>query len=347
MALPPSYFVLSAPRHLRDSFNFSFHAQILDVDRADFGGFELQPSSRRSAVQLYRDLVARRPALVHQHWATWSAPAVGAARRLGVPLVVSVHGYDAFLPRTPGRLGRVKDAAKHVERRAALSSATAVVVNSSFMAARVESLGVQSQRIHLIRHGIDTEYFRPASQPRRGIYYVGRLSPEKGGALFLEALAQLTGLAEPIVLIGDGPEMSTLKTRATELGVNATFLGSLPASKVRRHLQSARLLVCPSVPARGQAEASGIAPLEALACGTPVVVTKVGGLPENLPATLKEFACLPNATDLAGTISRALLMDRDELQEKTREHAVEKHSDQRVAREWKELYCRLIGVKVE
>ena len=96
------------------------------------------------------------------------------------------------------------------------------------------------------------------------LIFVGRLSPEKGAALFAEA-ANRAGLSP--TFIGDGPIADELKARYPK----ARFLGWLPPDEVRRHMRAARALIFPSLWYEGQP----LTVLEAKAMGTPVVVSDI------------------------------------------------------------------------
>ena len=104
---------------------------------------------------------------------------------------------------------------------------------------------------------------------------VGALIPRKGQVFAIEALAQIPGTR--LAIIGDGPDLSMLRQLARDQGVSdrVHFLGSLPHSDIARHVQAADVCVLPS-------ESEGIANawIEALACGTPMVITAAGGARE-------------------------------------------------------------------
>lgn len=136
-------------------------------------------------------------------------------------------------------------------------------------------------------HFVNTERFKPDGSTRASLrsaldctdrfvaLVVAHLIPEKGVDIALRALAELPSRIV-LWIAGDGPERSQLEHLAAALGVGdrTTFLGLRP--DVCQYMQAADCLVCPSV----WQEAAGLVILEAMACGLPVVASRVGGIPE-------------------------------------------------------------------
>lgn len=129
---------------------------------------------------------------------------------------------------------------------------------------------VQSQlppgaRLHRLSNPVDAERLGPKALPASGdVIFVGRLSPEKGAALFAEAALRVGVIP---TLIGDGPQADELKRRFPQ----ARFLGWLPAHETRKRMRAARALVFPSL----WYETNGLVAFEAKALGTPVIVSDV------------------------------------------------------------------------
>jgi glycosyltransferase involved in cell wall biosynthesis len=135
-------------------------------------------------------------------------------------------------------------------------------------------------------HFINTDRFRPdpavrgqvrnefRTDGRFVVLLVAHLIPEKGGEMLLRALAELPRVEAWIA--GDGPEGGRLRRVAEEVGVakQVRFLGN--QAEVQRYMQAADCLVCPSL----WQEAAGLVNIEALACGLPVVASRIGGIPE-------------------------------------------------------------------
>lgn len=343
LRIPPSYFIQDMITALKP-YRTTLHCQRLVV-AADGSPMASVTDERMTAKQVRASIVAERPDLVHQHWATWSGPARRAATELDVPLVVSVHGYDAYLPRRGSIPMRALRGFKRWDRFHALRQAERVLVNSEHMYRRLLGLGVSESRLVLVPHGLDTDAFSPPSEAtaRTGILYAGRLSPEKGLGLLLDALSRIPRERyELLTIAGRGALESTLRSQAGALGVAVNFVGQLSRSEVIQAMQGARCLVIPSVPGYGQEEASGLAPLEGMACGTPVVVTRVGGLPENIPDDYAELICDPDIDAMVRSINAAMELDH-ESRTSLRKVVVEKSSISSLGLRLKSVY-RGVGV---
>ena len=225
---------------------------------------------RQRAATAWLAVLCRRHGvgLVHAHHGYEVVRVAGTARRLGLPLVVSLHGHDAW-----GWVDEHPDAYAGI-----LDAAAATIVPSRFLAPRALELGARPGRVHVIGSGIDTEVLRPTPVPERHeVAFVGRFVEKKG----LDVLAA----AWPLVLeavpdarlrvLGYGP----LEELARRLDPDA-LIRPLPA-QVRDALRRARAVVSPSRTAVGDvAETLLMVNLEAQALGRPVVTTDHGGIPE-------------------------------------------------------------------
>jgi glycosyltransferase involved in cell wall biosynthesis len=171
------------------------------------------------------------------------------------------------------------------------------------------SVGPRAERLHYF---INTDRFRPDPSVRREVrramgvgdefvaVTVAYLIKDKGIDVAFKALAQLP---DGVVLwvVGEGPEQGKLQALAQELGLGgrARFLG--PKRRVEPFLQAADCALCPSI----WAEAVGLVNLEALACGLPVVASRVGGIPEFVEDSRSGFLFTPgDHRELAERICR-------------------------------------------
>lgn len=110
----------------------------------------------------------------------------------------------------------------------------------------------------------------PPEGPRGGVLFAGRLAPEKGVGTLIDAASRYNF---PLRIVGDGPEMDTLKSRA---GGNVTFLGAMSRKAVLDEMRRAAVVAVPSL----WYEGFGLVVVEAFACATPVVATRIGALAE-------------------------------------------------------------------
>lgn len=219
-------------------------------------------------------------AVVHTHG--YRADVVGgwAARRAGVPAVATVHGYTGG-----GWRNRLNERVQAL----ALRRADAVVAVSRPLVERLRRAGVRAAAIHLVRNGlapVDAPLARAEARAALGIPadalvagWVGRLSPEKGADVAIEALASAPS-AWRLAVIGDGPQGAPLRERAAALGVaeRVRWLGLVPAAA--RYLAAFDAFVLSS-----RTEGTPIALLEAMAMSIPVVATRVGGVPDVMEAS--------------------------------------------------------------
>ena len=202
--------------------------------------------------------------------------AVALGRRLRKPVVITARGTDLnlipqhLLPRR--------------QIRSAARAAAGLVTVSDALRERLVELGVERDRVTVLRNGVDLARFAPVDRDAvrarlglRGIALlaVGNLVAEKDHALLLAAL---TELPEVVLLIaGDGPLRNVLEQDAQARGIAARvrFLGAVPQTALIEYYNAADALVLTS-----RREGMPNVVLEALACGTPVVATRVGGVPE-------------------------------------------------------------------
>ncbi|MCG3148433.1 MAG: putative teichuronic acid biosynthesis glycosyltransferase TuaC [Verrucomicrobiae bacterium] len=214
----------------------------------------------------------------------WAYPdACGVAQIARVPFVVSISGSDANWYLT-----------MRVRRRQILTmlgQAHAITVRSQALKDLLVSQAIPPEKIHVLYNGVDTHWFTPIpkTEARRQfnvppqspvLLYVGRLSPEKGVADLLQALAILRHehkIPARLLVLGDGPQREALWQHAVELDIRAHihWAGWKKPDEVPPYLSAADLLCLPS-----HMEGVPNAALEAFACGLPVVATKVGGTPE-------------------------------------------------------------------
>ncbi len=225
-----------------------------------------------------------RPDVVFTPWAYpdgWAAVALGHAA--GLPVVVKVHGSDVLgdIRRQPARLRRTAEA---------LRGADAVVAVSQDLARNVVELGAEPGRVRVVYDGIDARRFHPGprseARARLGLdqtepllLFAGRLVPVKGLDVLLDACAALAGrgVRFRLCLVGDGPLRGSLEQRAARLGLGGVvqFCGPRPHDQIPDWFRAADVFVLPS-----RSEGLPSVLLEATACGTPFVASRVGGIPE-------------------------------------------------------------------
>jgi alpha-1,6-mannosyltransferase len=226
------------------------------------------------------------------------------ARQHGVPLVLFSHErLDAILRSRVPRWFPLESAADRVNRLLS-RLAEEVVVTSQFSAAEFVRVGATNLR--RVPLGVDLDMFRPLDQPRTGsgvrLVMVNRLSREKCPERAIDALRLLRakGVPAELTVIGDGPLRQRMQRRAA--GLPVAFLGHVAQrSVVAQLVAEADVALSPS-----PAESFGLATLEALACGTPVVVPDAGAAGELITTPSSGVICDGTPAGLADAVLELL-----------------------------------------
>jgi glycosyltransferase involved in cell wall biosynthesis len=197
--------------------------------------------------------------LVHAHNAVPAGEAVRRAR-IDVPLVLSVHGSDVFhTARTPDGAGAV---------RAAFEHARLVLANSAGVERHARALGALATRV--VRLGTDLPGQRARPYPERTVVTTGHVIARKRHRDVLDAVALLSARYPRLryLVVGDGPEVASLRRRAAEHGIAARFelAGQLAPHEALTRTRRASLLAMPSTD-----EAFGLAYIEAMAGWVPAI----------------------------------------------------------------------------
>ncbi len=229
------------------------------------------------APHFLRALARRRPALLHAHFAVDAAAALPIQRRLGIPLIVTLHGYDVTSPDTV--LRRTAAGRVFLRRRAELwARAGLFVCVSEHLRQRALTRGFPADKLRTLHTGVDLTLFAPdplASRARNPIIlFVGRLVEVKGCAHLIRAMSRIEHPhpTARLLIVGDGPLLDPLRTQARHAARNITFLGTQPPAVVRDLMRRAALLAAPSiVTPDGISEALNMAVCEAQAMALPVV----------------------------------------------------------------------------
>ena len=235
--------------------------------------------------------------VVHSH--TWYTGFAGhvAAMLYGVPHVLTAHSLEPMRPWKAEQLGGGYRVSSWVERTA-VEAAAAVIAVSAGMREDVLSTypALDPGRVHVVKNGIDTDVWFPVGPSAQGsvlaelgvdparpvVAFVGRITRQKGVAHLVAAAHHFAPDAQLVLCAGapDTPEIAAEVSGAVqELASARTGVfwvqEMLPTDKIREILSAATVFVCPSV-----YEPLGIVNLEAMACGTAVVASDVGGIPE-------------------------------------------------------------------
>jgi len=200
-------------------------------------------------------------------------------RLLGIRLVTSIHGRDAFYRESP------RKTYSHAFRFLIRSSDLVVLSSATYRNKLLQAFPYAEEKTIHIHNGIDPTQFRPAAareQTQNGNRYVlciAELKDNKAIDVLLHAAKMLFSRNDSIdlVLAGDGPLRQQLESLAAALGIEkrTRFLGSKGAADIVQLLHGCEIFVLPS-----REEPFGIVIIEAMACKKPIVATTVGGIPE-------------------------------------------------------------------
>lgn len=228
----------------------------------------------------------RRPDLVHSHFWMSGLASLAAARELGLPMLHTYHALGTVKRRHQGAADTSPPSRIGCEREVGFGC-DRVVATCRDEVTELALMGIPESKADVVPCGVDTERFRPdgpaaerGTAHRYRLLQLGRLVPRKGAALSIAALAHLPQ-AELVIAGGPpaerldrDPEVRRLRAIAEGAGVadRVRFVGAVACDEVPALLRSADVVLCPA-----DYEPFGIVPLEAMACGRPVVASAVGG----------------------------------------------------------------------
>ena len=231
--------------------------------------------------------------LVHCH--TWYTDMAGlfAAKLWGVPSVLTIHSLEPLRPWKVEQLGNGYHLSAWMERTAIEAADAIVAVSKETRADVLRLFNVPPERVHVIGNGIDLEEYRAVTANdvlvRHGIdparpflLFVGRITRQKGIIHLVEAIPDIDPALQIVLCAGApdtpeiGREMEAGVAKAAAARPGVTWIHEmLPRADVIQLYTHAAVFCCPSV-----YEPFGIINLEAMACGTAVVASAVGGIPE-------------------------------------------------------------------
>ncbi|HEX3049538.1 MAG TPA: glycosyltransferase [Aggregatilineaceae bacterium] len=196
--------------------------------------------------------------------------------------------------------------------------------------------------------GVDPAIYAPPERPRQGgtfkVGYAGRLVPEKGVHLLLDALASLEGIWQ-LDIAGDGPEKGALREQAKRLQIaDRVFFASIPAARMPAFYQSLDVFVLPSLTRPNWKEQFGRVLIEAMACGVPVIGSSSGDIPSVIGDAGLIFA-EGQSDDLADCLRR-LLRDPDlrrTLALQGRQRVLDNYTQAQIASQTVDVYHKLLG----
>jgi D-inositol-3-phosphate glycosyltransferase len=321
----------------------------------------LLPYMSELAHGVLADWKRTEPEIVHSHFWMSGLAAIEAARggRHSVPVVHTFHALGVVKRRHQGLEDTSPKEREWLEPRVGIES-DAIIATCSDEAFELKSLGVSPTRISVTPCGVDLDLFSAVGEADRKtrryrIMTVGRLVQRKGVGTVIEALAKLTaqGFTDvELVIVGgssgsgdeaDDPDIRRLLSLARSLGVEDRVImrGQVSRADMPRVLRSADAVICAP-----WYEPFGIVPLEAMACGVPVIASMVGGLIDTVVNGVTGLHVPPRDSDAVADAVATLLSDDDgrkRLGEAGRLRAQSRYSWNRVATETSRVYRSTIS----
>ena len=258
-----------------------------EVEMDQYPLFEHPPYSLALAVAIHETARKRDLDLVHVHYAIPHATSAWIAREMllpgqPLPVVTTLHGTDITL------IG-IHPSFHSITRFSILRSQGLTAVSEFLKEQTVRDLEVPRERIRVIPNFVDTGRYRRGREPchrtalaprgEKVVMHVSNFRAVKRVSDVIEVFARLVRTVPArLVLVGDGPDRPRAIERAEELGLDDRVLFLGKHASVDELLSCCDLFLLPS-----QSESFGLAALEAMACGSPVVASRAGGLVEVVP----------------------------------------------------------------
>jgi N-acetyl-alpha-D-glucosaminyl L-malate synthase BshA len=321
-----------------------------EVEMDEYPLFEHPPYTLALAVAIHDTAMKEGLDLVHVHYAIPHATSAWVAEEMlreqrDLKIVTTLHGTDITL------VG-LHPSFQAITRFSILKSDGLTAVSRFLKDRTVEDFSVPPDRIRVIPNFIDPDHYRREGKPchratlapegERIVMHVSNFRPVKRITDVVEVFARIQArVPARLVMVGDGPERSRAVDRAEALGVSdrVIFLG--------KHASVDELLACADLfllPSRN--ESFGLAALEAMACGTPVIATNTGGLPEVMVHGETGFLFDLGAVDEMAEAGLSLLQDDQEwvrFSRAARARAVEHFSTRAVLPRYEALYREVMA----
>jgi glycosyltransferase involved in cell wall biosynthesis len=313
---------------------------------------ELRTYVPEMSADLQRRWLRRTPAVVHAHFWMSGLAALPPATELGIPIVQTFHALGTVKRRMQGEHDG-SPADRIASERALAGAVDRVIATCSDEVSELQAIGLLDRRVDVVPCGVDVKQFQPLGPRARRttkhrLISVGRLVRRKGVDDVIDAL---TWLPDTELLVVGGPpaaaldadeEARRLRHQAESRGVSSRvrLVGGVDRAGVAELMRSADLAVCAP-----WYEPFGIVPLEAMACGVPVVATAVGGLLDTVSDGVTGRHVPPRRPDLLARTVAELLADpqrREAMGAAGVRRVARRYTWQQVARLTERSYARVV-----
>ena len=323
-----------------------------EVEMEDYPLFEHPPYTLALAVALHDAARREKLDVLHMHYAIPHAASAYLAKQMlaverDIKIVTTLHGTDITL------VG-LHPSFNAITRFSILQSDGLSAVSQYLKDETVRSFSVPANRIDVIPNFIDTAVWRRDREPchrsklapkgQKIITHVSNFRPVKRVLDVVEVFAKIRRrIPARLILVGDGPERPRALAHAADLGLNDDVLFLGRHGSVEELLACTDLFLLPS-----ESESFGLAALEAMACGAPVVASNAGGLPEVIEDGVSGFLLPVGETDAMAEAGLRILSDdeaRKAMSAAARKIAVDKFSKEAIVPLYEALYERVLNGK--
>lgn len=291
--------------------------------------------------------------LVHAHFGTDATDIWPSVKAAGLPMVVTLHGYDINIHREWWEAGHGGFHRRTYPRRLikmAREPSVHFIAVSQAIKRRAIEYGIPEDKITVCYIGVDTERFKPGGLPvdqrSKRILFVGRMVEKKAPLLLVRAFSEVRKHVPDaeLVMIGDGPLLKDARQLARELDVPVEFMGAQHSDAVLAQLHLARVFCLPSITAgNGDAEGLPISILEAQACDIPVVTSAKGGLDGILDEVTGRIFVEGHLPSLIDALVTAIQGQGQNTPNKARAFCEERHDIVSNTSRLTQLYARACG----
>jgi glycosyltransferase involved in cell wall biosynthesis len=292
---------------------------------------------RWSIVAAFKKLIKEgwKPDIIHAHVFLAGVTAAALKKRFGIPYVIAEH-WTAFVSRTLSR----KD---FLKAQFAMNNAVLLLPVSKSLEDAIISHSIRSKQ-EVVPNVVDMNLFYPDHNQKKSekkmLLCVATLSPKKGINYLLESIARLKLKRDDFMLdiIGEGKNRTELKRQASDLGLDriVTFHGAKPKQEVAEFMRSCKFYVQPSLH-----ETFGITYFEAMACGKPVVASRIPALQEKIDQSKGILVPPKDVYALTGGIDYMLDHYQDYSSENISQYVKDRFSHEKVGKQLDRIYRRI------